>query len=785
MVSEIRRCTMNPQRVVVLALAGLLWTGAGVAGAAPPPAAGNGAACADGPTRLCLAGRYEVQATWQDEQGRERAAVARPLAGSATGAFSFSGGETVDLLVRVGGGAGVLDIQAAGLTGAAYALQVVDRTTGARFERSATAEPGNALPAVEHALEAGDRSASFAAAATAARGACDSPQAHCFLGGRFEVKVTRVEANGRTARTWAVAGAGATGLFASRSGGEPDVAVRLIDSREATGHVGLLYGALLEGELAIELIDRATGNSRRFVKPAGAPASGFELEALSAAAAVVHATLDTARAVTAHLGPAGGTLEAVDAQGTRFRLVVPAKAMISQQEVTLTPVATLGGLPFSGALAGAVYVEPSGLILNESAALTVTPSPALERARQLTFSFRGLAGELALAPPVAGSAALVLRVHRFGGYGLGAGTAADLSAQLLRVPSRSEDRLLQKLAGLILPLRRAGSTAKVLPASVLQVLQQDYTATIKASVLKLKQGSLEANYPVVRNWQNAVKDTGQSAKVQTQLQEIQGAEIAGAVVSYNAAVSNAAEASALVANAVGAAAASRPCKSLAAARQLYRAYALLRARGRESLVVESKLTACARFDLKWNTLLDWRPPGGLTIHQDVEAGTSVGLDQNGYSVFLGIRTTRVNEERVTQPVCNAFFSLEKIGTRTASVALFELEIPGFSWSDELLTALRPSLYYQFEPRANQDWRVTCTQSYPPAPPLGPISAEYSVSWSGNYTFFHIPELERRGYRARLGPSASPSVFAEKVYNNGSEIAYFEEHTLITVVFAPR
>jgi hypothetical protein len=159
-------------------------------------------------------------------------------------------------------------------------------------------------------------------------------------------------------------------------------------------------------------------------------------------------------------------------------------------------VATLDGLPWSGGLAGAVYLEPAPLVLSESATLTVTPSPALARSQELPFSFRGLTGELALAPPRVGGAPLVLPVHRFGGYGVGVGTAADLSAQLARVPTRPESRLLQRLAGILLPLRRSGAPGAVLPATVPQLLQQEYAASIKASVVKMKQGLLDASYPV-------------------------------------------------------------------------------------------------------------------------------------------------------------------------------------------------------------------------------------------------------------------------------------------------
>jgi hypothetical protein len=605
----------------------------------------------------------------------------------------------------------------------------------------------------------------------------------CLLDDRFLVRVLYDEgAERREARVLSIEATGqGTGQDTARFSFSPadqrdrmDLTLRLVDGRGINGYFWLL-SQTNGGRAEIEITDLALGRTRRFIHPAGVRHQR-QREAFSGEAQTIVATLDTARAATQSIGPQGGFVEATDSGGTKFRLVVPKNALIAAVDVTLTPAATISGLPFTGGLARAVYIEPKGLILSESGLLTLTPSPALPRAQQLTFAFRDLSGELSLAPPMVAPGALVLPVHRFGGYGVGAGTAADLAAQLGRPPSRSEDRFLQRLAGLLLPLHRAGTTA--LPATVLQLLQQEYTA-IKPKVLALKQGKLEANFPIVRNWQNAAKDTRLTAKLATQLQEIQSAEIAGAVISFNGAAG--------ARTGPDADAAARPCQNVKAARTMLRSYNVLRSRGKQGLVNKQKVDKCALFTIKWNTILDWRPPYTAQSHHEVLVDLLVTFDETKGS-FWGFKPVKVIEDRVTQPLCNAFFSIVKTGSPTVPLVLFYLQVPGVGWSGEddadLVNLTQSAVSYNFEKASKQDWLMTCTQTAGGVT-IGPITSALSTSWSGTYTSFHLTELSGRGFRTTLVRSASPSVFAEKVYNQGNDLQYFEEHTLISVFFAPR
>src|SRR5438874_13015956 len=57
--------------------------------------------------------------------------------------------------------------------------------------------------------------------------------------------------------------------------------------------------------------------------------------------------LDTGRAVSASMAEEGGTLSVTAANGTTFKLTIPPDALVSEEDITMTPVAAIPDLPFS------------------------------------------------------------------------------------------------------------------------------------------------------------------------------------------------------------------------------------------------------------------------------------------------------------------------------------------------------------------------------------------------------------------------------------------------------
>ena len=85
-------------------------------------------------------------------------------------------------------------------------------------------------------------------------------------------------------------------------------------------------------------------------------------------------TFEDGRAVTATIGPAGGTIAVQDDAGDQVSLTIPAHAVLNPTAITATPVETTAGVAAVGARPIGLRLEPSGLGLLEQAVMTVTPS---------------------------------------------------------------------------------------------------------------------------------------------------------------------------------------------------------------------------------------------------------------------------------------------------------------------------------------------------------------------------------------------------------------------------
>jgi hypothetical protein len=125
--------TVAPQAAAVRPAALLALDPAAVYGPALQPA--PAAACAPGPSALCLAGgRFRVEVAWKDFAGHTGAGASLPLTAD-TGAFSFFTPGNLELVVKVLDGRplnGRFWVFYGALSNVEYTLTVTDTATGAR-----------------------------------------------------------------------------------------------------------------------------------------------------------------------------------------------------------------------------------------------------------------------------------------------------------------------------------------------------------------------------------------------------------------------------------------------------------------------------------------------------------------------------------------------------------------------------------------------------------------------------------------------------------------------------
>jgi hypothetical protein len=138
--------------------------------------------------------------------------------------------------------------------------------------------------------------------------------------------------------------------------------------------------------------------------------------------------LETAAATAADIGPAGGVLEATAADGTQYRLEIPAGALHASARITMTPVTRIDNLQLSGGLVGAVDLQPSGLQLARSGLLRITSTAKGAAGTTLTgFSIAEAGAKTSRERAIAKPTEVLVQIDHFSTPGAGFGTTQDLA----------------------------------------------------------------------------------------------------------------------------------------------------------------------------------------------------------------------------------------------------------------------------------------------------------------------------------------------------------------------
>jgi hypothetical protein len=146
----------------------------------------------------------------------------------------------------------------------------------------------------------------------------------------------------------------------------------------------------------------------------------------------VDAQTDAGRRTSATIDVDGGTLETVGADGTLYRLTVPAGALLSPERISMTPIEAVAGMPFSGGLKAGVQLEPSGLRFADYVTVEIIGHPAVAPQRETGFLYQRDGDELQLYPLEESPGRTTFRIIHFSGVGIADGTEAERNAQLLR-----------------------------------------------------------------------------------------------------------------------------------------------------------------------------------------------------------------------------------------------------------------------------------------------------------------------------------------------------------------
>jgi hypothetical protein len=162
----------------------------------------------------------------------------------------------------------------------------------------------------------------------------------------------------------------------------------------------------------------------------------------------IEVAVDSSRAMTKTISTEGGMLTATAASGVRFTLTFGPDALLSDEEIVMTPLNAADGMPLSGGLAAGVQLAPDGLLLMHPVTLTIegAPSPAAGL-RSVGFGYEGNGDEFHLRPLVQDGDRSTLQLMHFSGYGVTAGTEAEIQTQATEhAPTAPDDQAAQQEA---------------------------------------------------------------------------------------------------------------------------------------------------------------------------------------------------------------------------------------------------------------------------------------------------------------------------------------------------
>jgi len=155
----------------------------------------------------------------------------------------------------------------------------------------------------------------------------------------------------------------------------------------------------------------------------------------------------------------GGTVSATGADGTTYTLTVPPDALRSDVIITMTPLASIEGLPFGDGTALAVQLEPSGLQLDAFASLDIVSAAAPSPSEQILFGYQGAGEDLSLALPDRAIDGIRILLDHFSGYGVGNGLLTDLGPIRQRLGGTAEQRITSALGEALQVEKQGGAKA--------------------------------------------------------------------------------------------------------------------------------------------------------------------------------------------------------------------------------------------------------------------------------------------------------------------------------------
>lgn len=193
-------------------------------------------------------------------------------------------------------------------------------------------------------------------------------------------------------------------------------------------------------------------------------------------------TLDDTASVSALIPQKGGSVSATLANGLVYTLEIPAGALLSDQEVTITPIHSIDGLPFSGGLIGGVQLEPDGTLLMAPATLTIQIPQGYDKSALVGFGYHEEGTGFHLTPASGDGSTITLKLISFSGHGAASGTDQEVNDQARRFTGSSVDDYEQQAADVLDQARARGEANNSDMQKLTEIWKDYYDKVVKPAL---------------------------------------------------------------------------------------------------------------------------------------------------------------------------------------------------------------------------------------------------------------------------------------------------------------
>lgn len=176
----------------------------------------------------------------------------------------------------------------------------------------------------------------------------------------------------------------------------------------------------------------------------------------------VHATLDTANAVSEEVWGIMGGVDTETADGVKFSLLMAGQLLsrdadgnllpVSGSVVTVTPISAIDDIPFSQGYLAAVHIGPEGLMMVTPASLSMTIPGEYDTSQLIGFAADGTGEDFHLFPVTAstydGNTSVYFSTTHFSLYGVALVTLQEIEAQQAHPPVNPASQDEEELAPL-------------------------------------------------------------------------------------------------------------------------------------------------------------------------------------------------------------------------------------------------------------------------------------------------------------------------------------------------